>query len=1080
MNPRKCAILCAMLMLGLAGASAGADARADAKSILAATGFRGGLIVHLGCGGGTLTAALRASESIVVHGLEADAALVAKARSHIASLGLYGPVSVARWDGKRLPYGENFVSLLVAEDLRGVPMAEVERVLAPLGVAYVRHNGQWTKTAKPWPKELDEWTHWMHDAGNNAMAADTRVGPPRRMQWVARPLWSRGHEVISSVGACVSARGRIFYALDEGQPGVYTLPSRWTLVARDAFNGVLLWKRPLPHWNPPVSLGGFGRGFRPERLATDGERVFLALGQDAVLTALDAATGRTLKALDGARGTTKVLCADGLLVVLAAWQGKSGADARRGQAQPPTLVAARPDTLEVLWTAPARGLARSTLALAPGRVVFKAGNAIVALDRATGKESWRTPWTEPKPTGRRRRSATALVVRGQTVHILGGGRLAALAASTGKMLWQRKDSGGGRGGLFVAPDLVWRAKGSTMAGHDPATGEVKTTRNAAAVFSRGHHPRCYPPKATERYIITPNRGAEFVSLTSDEHVGNDWVRGNCGHGVMPANGLLYAPPCQCFCYSGVMLTGFKALAAEGDEGRGSEVEGRGDEQARLERGPAYSAIQNRKSQITNAHDWPMYRHGPGRLGSTAAVVPAAVKPVWTAKLGGRLTPPVVAGGLLVVARSDAHSVHAFGAADGRPRWSFIAGGRVDSPPTLHEGLVLFGCADGWVYCLQASDGQLAWRLQAAPADRRVGAFGQLESAWPAHGSVLVLDGVAYLTAGRSTHLDGGIHAYGLDPRSGRVVHHARLEGAAGAPKPPADKPEFVPAFHVEGARSDLLVSDGTAIYMGPLKLDKSLARLPTPYIVPAEGKTLGSDLTAAPYVDTGIFKMGLEKRRKTDFPSLGVLRGPMGDKQMGLHLVATGGFLDASWFNRTYWMYAAIWPGYYIAHLSAKAGQLLAVDATTTYGVQAYPSRTIHSPTFKPATKGYLLFADANTNEPVLDDRARGRDKGMGFTRSAPPRWFHWLPLRIRAMVAAGPTLFVAGPPDAMDPKAPYAAIEGRQGAALCAFATKDGEKLGELKLDSDPVFDGLIAAGGRLFIATRDGHVACLGGEEK
>jgi hypothetical protein len=38
------------------------------------------------------------------------------------------------------------------------------------------------------------------------------------------------------------------------------------------------------------------------------------------------------------------------------------------------------------------------------------------------------------------------------------------------------------------------------------------------------------------------------------------------------------------------------------------------------------------------------------------------------------------------------------------------------------------------------------------------------------------------------------------------------------------------------------------------------------------------------------------------------------------------------------------------------------------------------------------------------------------------------------------------------------------------------GKKLSELKLQSEPVFDGMIAANGRLFMSTRDGRVICLG----
>ena len=63
--------------------------------------------------------------------------------------------------------------------------------------------------------------------------------------------------------------------------------------------------------------------------------------------------------------------------------------------------------------------------------------------------------------------------------------------------------------------------------------------------------------------------------------------------------------------------------------------------------------------------------------------------------------------------------------------------------------MLFGSADGYVYCLRASDGELVWRFRGAPRDERLVAFEQLESLWPVHGTVLVQDGAAYFAAGLS-------------------------------------------------------------------------------------------------------------------------------------------------------------------------------------------------------------------------------------------------------------------------------------------------------------------------------------------
>jgi len=98
-----------------------------------------------------------------------------------------------------------------------------------------------------------------------------------------------------------------------------------------------------------------------------------------------------------------------------------------------------------------------------------------------------------------------------------------------------------------------------------------------------------------------------------------------------------------------------------------------------------------------------------------------------------------------------------------------------------------------------------------------------------------------------------------------------------------------------------------------------------------------------------------------------------------------------------------------------------------------------------------------------------------------PPIWSHRVPLRIRSMVLAGETLFVAGVPDVADPDDPLAALaalEGRKGAQLHAYAAANGRKLAEYQLKAPPVFDGLIAAAGQLYWSTTDGKVMCMVGQ--
>jgi outer membrane protein assembly factor BamB len=1034
---------------------------ARAKQILETTGVRGGLVVQIGCGRGELTAALHENDRYLVHGLDTQERNVRAAVGTIKSLGLYGKVSVALLRDGHLPYVDNLVNLVVSEDPGDVPMGEIMRVLAPGGVAYISTNGHWTKTVKPRPDDTDEWTHYLHDASNNAVARDAEVGPPRRLKWICGPLWARSHEFISSLCAMVSANGRVFYVFDEGLTGVtsQSIPEKWVLIARDAFNGKLLWKRPLPEWgshpwktralrNAPLTV--------PRSIVAQGDRLYITLAYPAAVSVLDGATGQVLTTLDGTEGTEEIRCCDGVLL-----------SCKRNE----RITAIDTETDEHLWDAAGK-IRPLSLAVCDGRVFYQDGRSLVSRSLKDGTELWRVPSEVP----------VSLLVAGEgRLFLLSKQGLQALAADTGKGLWTLKGRVS-RNELFVANGQLWHWQGDRIVGRDPSTGKVTTRPDTSDVFTPGHHFRCYQSKATESFLITPNRGVEFVSIAGGVNTENDWVRGPCRFGVMPCNGLLYVGPNPCFCYPGAKLTGFAVLAPQG-----RTTEDGGQKTERLEKGPAYGEVRGTKDETRGTNDWPTYRHDRCRTGATTCDVPEQVAPRWSVQLQGPLTSPVVAGNRAYVVAKDEHTLHVFDASDGESQWQFTAGGRIDSPPTIYGELVLFGCVDGYVYCLRASDGDLVWRFRAAPSDERIIAFDQLESPWPVHGSVLIEDGVAYCTAGRSTYLDGGIRLFGLDPGTGNVLHETRLDTWARTRKDAVNKP-FIPAYHMEGANSDILVAQGDSIFLGQYKFDRALAAQPAPYVMPGpDTRTDAMNLMGQPFVENMKSQQEYETEQH-DWQWIRIHKAmmqdyqkryggaSMGDRKMGLHVLTTSGFLDDSWFNRTYWMYSDTWPGYYLAHRSAKSGQLLVVGPQKTYAVQAYPSRNLQSPLFTPGKKGYLLLADANDNEPVLAGYTRGVPKGIGFTRQKPPAWFKWVPVRIRGMVLAGRRLFVAGPPDVVDPLDPMAAFEGHKGACLRAYSTADGSMLAEQKLESPPVFDGLIAANERLYLSLENGVLLCMG----
>ncbi|NOX54504.1 MAG: class I SAM-dependent methyltransferase, partial [Planctomycetes bacterium] len=288
-----------------------------AQQLLSAADVHGGLIVHLGCGDGQLTAALHADDGYLVLGLDVDAERIAKARRSVQSLGLYGPVTIDRWDGRHIPLVDDCVNLLVVEDAGSADSNELMRVVRPEGVLFKKGaDGRWQKQVKPPQPGTDEWTHYLHDASNNAVAHDTVVGPPRHLQWVGSPRYSRHHDRMSSVSAVVSSGGRVFMIVDEASPISVLNPPKWRLVARDAYNGTVLWKRKIPKWFTHLWPLKSGPAQLPRRLVAVGDRVYVTLGIDAPLSVLDAVTGKTIRTYEGTKVTEEVIFSDGVLFAL--------------------------------------------------------------------------------------------------------------------------------------------------------------------------------------------------------------------------------------------------------------------------------------------------------------------------------------------------------------------------------------------------------------------------------------------------------------------------------------------------------------------------------------------------------------------------------------------------------------------------------------------------------------------------------------------------------------------------------------------------------------------------------------------
>ncbi len=1057
-----------------------------AERVLLETGVRGGLIVHLGCGDGRLTAALHAGDGYLVHGLDVDAERVAAARAHVRSRGLYGPVSIDRFDGKRLPYIDNLVNLIVADENCGVADDEMMRVLAPLGVAYVKTGDAWTKTVKPWPPQIDEWTHFMHAADNNAVADDTVVDSPRRMQWNGGPKWTRSHEKMTSMNAMVSAGGRIFYVMDEGPSSSVQCPPEWKLVARSAFNGVVLWRRDIPLWHTHLWPLKAGPATIPRRLVAVGEKVYVTLGLTAPVTALDAATGKTVETYAGTEGTEEILVADGVLYLRInedfqpdvftpenehCWTESERAMGKIGVWKPSDrqhVAAIEAASGKRLWKFKTP-VARLTLTVDGDSVYFHTGKSLLCLDRKIGKPRWRQE-DVVKFDSLNTRYPPTLVSYDDVLLYQHQPNISAYSRKTGDLLWKSPHPRSGHvspGDALVIGGLVWSAGmgAKDFIGKDIHTGEVKS--QFAPPKMTWFHPRCYRSKGTSRFLLASRTGIEVVDIEKEQVDVNHWVRGSCLYGIMPANGLITMGPHPCACLLESKTSGFNALAPAYAEAPPDVADA-----DRREKGPAFGDAAGENA--SNSAAWPMYRHDAVRSGCTSAVVPTELKRLWTADVGGKLGSLVSANGIVVAVAPDRHTVHALDTDSGKPIWEYTCGGRVDSPPTLYGGTVIFGSHDGSVYCLGTTNGELVWRFLAAPNGRRMVSYGQVESVWPVHGSVLVIDGAVYCVAGRNAFLDGGLRFYKLRAKTGELLTVTKID--ENDPESGKNLQQLQAGWlglTMPVANADILSSNGRRIFMRsqPFDLD-------------------GKRLRIAPDLDV----------KEQD-------RDP--------HLFSPVGLLDDAWHHRSYWVHGTTaeygWHMWFEAAKYAPSGRILAFDDEVIYGFARKPQFWAQAPTIeyqlykadrRPAADGPArVAATADEHRQYEWNQTQWLSRGRLYKpEQLTALKYHWiqpdLPIHVRAMVLTADTLVVAGPPDVLDEVDLWhnpddaelkrraarqtEAFRGDHGGSLWAVSTADGGRLSEIRLSSPPVFDGMIAADGKLFVSLISGEVVCFGDEPR
>jgi hypothetical protein len=307
-------------------------------------------------------------------------------------------------------------------------------------------------------------------------------------------------------------------------------------------------------------------------------------------------------------------------------------------------------------------------------------------------------------------------------------------------------------------------------------------------------------------------------------------------------------------------------------------------------------------------------------------------------------------------------------------------------------------------------------------------------------------------------LDGGLRLLRLDPKTGRKLSETVLDDKD--PQTGQNLQALIKQKKMPVALPDVLSSDGRYVYMRSQRFDLQGRRV----VIEPEHQT---------------------------------------DQEGHAHLFSPIGMLDDTWFHRAYWIYGKNagegWGEWFIPGRRVPSGRILVFDEDRVYGYARDPEYLCNSSVLE-----YRLFASTKQVAPerikqlksakqdTVNWKTRAAELSAAQLSAVDCKWLgEQPPLLARAMVLAGKTLFVAGPPDVVDEKeawgrflepeirekldAQVAALEGRRGAVFCAVDAADGAKRAEQRLDAMPVFDGLIAAEGKLYMATTDGRVICL-----
>ncbi|MFT5470377.1 MAG: outer membrane protein assembly factor BamB [Verrucomicrobiales bacterium] len=701
-----------------------------------------------------------------------DEAEIRELQEKAEATGLLGSrIFAAPGSLKTLHLGDNLADVAIAFDQTSDE--QLLRVLRPLakGISGDR------ELIKPVPEGIDDWSHPYHGPDNNPNSSDALVKGNFRTQFINVPKFSpMPEQTVIAGGRMYKAMGHIAHKANQNE---------WlnTLIGVSAYNGTILWRRPLPksfmiHRNTMIATedgllmgdhescklidgdtGEIRYEIKIPAEMTDGQTWKWMAKRDGVLYGL---VGNVEKKIETQKSVRRGMghWPWGM------WDGHDYDDPRTSFGYGRTLVAMDFETKEILWNyrddefLDARAVCMNSKFI----YCFSPGHFLACLEVETGKLVWKNT-DEQLLAAIGGNSAAQHYITGYATqtymkctddYLFFAGpqreQMVVASAKDGKLAWTYPR---GNMQIVLRDDAVWAAGAQNSEGgavFDYATGNILKELPARRACTRA-------TGCLDSIFFRASGGTVRVITETNtaQHIAP--MRPPCQDGVLISNGQLYWGPWMCGCqlslYGNISLAAANEMRPDASTMYDSALQ-------LFENSEEVAALGAAES------DWTGYPGDEATSPTTSVKIPASVELAWSADVGaGDLpTAPVAAGGLTFVANRNG-VVQALNA-DGGLAWKSYAAGPVYYPPVVSKDRLFVGCADGLVYAFEAKTGRKLWTFRVGPNERLIPVFGKLISAWPLSGGVAVdEESGRVFAAGGLAHYDG-TYVVALDAESGEL------------------------------------------------------------------------------------------------------------------------------------------------------------------------------------------------------------------------------------------------------------------------------------------------------------------------